>query len=134
MNETNINKLIMLAISKMGARVFRNNTGVGWVGRLVTKTAQFVTLADPRPLHAGLIKGSSDLIGWTPKKVTPEMVGKTVAVFTAIEVKTEKGRVTPEQVQFIEQVRKAGGIAGVVRSPEEAERLIGTTTQQRNNQ
>jgi hypothetical protein len=81
-------------------------------------------LKDPRPLHAGLCQGSSDLIGYTTIKITPEMVGKDLAIFTALEVKTTTGRATPKQVNFIEQVRKSGGIAGIVRTPEEAVNII----------
>ncbi|NBV62639.1 MAG: VRR-NUC domain-containing protein, partial [Rhodobacteraceae bacterium] len=40
------------------------------------------------------------------------------------EVKAERGRVSPEQRQWLEAVQAAGGIAGVARSVEEAERLL----------
>jgi len=39
-------------------------------------------------------------------------------------VKAERGRVSPEQRQWLEAVQAAGGIAGVVRSVEEAERVL----------
>ena len=52
------------------------------------------------------------------------MVGQRVAVFTSLEVKAERGRVSPEQRQWLEAVQAAGGIAGVARSVEEAERLL----------
>ena len=48
------------------------------------------------------------------------MVGKQVAVFASVEVKTDSGRVKPEQQNWLEQVTKAGGLAVVARSPEEA--------------
>ena len=44
-------------------------------------------------------------------------------MFTAIEVK-DRGRPTPEQLNFIAQVKAAGGIAGVARSPEEALEIV----------
>jgi hypothetical protein len=71
----------------------------------------------------GLARGSADLIGWTIRTVTPEMVGQQVAVFTSIEVKTPTGRVKPEQQQWLDAVQSAGGIAGVARSVEDALRL-----------
>ena len=119
-SEGQLLKEIMLAVSKAGARVFRQNVGIGWVGRLTekrqTSEGLVVTLNNARPLHAGLVVGSSDLIGWTPTVVTPEMVGRTVALFTAVEVKAGKNKLTKEQRQFLEHVRSAGGIAVEARS------------------
>ncbi len=83
-----------------------------------------VVIQNARPLHSGLCQGSSDLIGWTTREVTPDMVGKTVAIFTAVEIKTESGKASAEQLNFIGQVRKCGGIAGIARSPYEAQNLI----------
>lgn len=114
----------MLAVGKFSpVKIFRNNVGTGWVGKSKTVPGG-IFLYDPRPLHAGLFEGSSDLIGWTTLKITPEMIGKDIAVFTAIEVKTEIGRASPKQVNFISQVRKSGGISGVVCTPEQAIALI----------
>ena len=83
-----------------------------------------IVLSNPRPFHAGLIKGSSDLIGWNTVIVSHDMVGKKVAVFTAVEIKTDRVKVTPEQTTFIENVNKAGGIAGVVHNEQDAINLI----------
>lgn len=104
MNETNIMKSIMLA--PHGCKFFRNNTGAmkDENGRLV---------------RFGLCKGSSDLIGFRPTVITPEMVGQTVAIFAAIEVKTPTGKPTPEQLHFLERVKALGGIAGIARSPQD---------------
>jgi hypothetical protein len=52
------------------------------------------------------------------------MVGKPVAVFTAIELKAGRTRTSPEQANFIEQLRRAGGIAGIAYTPEEALNII----------
>ena len=92
-------------------RLFRNNTG---------------TLYDRqgRPVTFGLAKGSADLIGWTTRTITPDMVGQTVAVFTSLEVKTATGRVSTEQRQWLDAVQAAGGVAGVVRSVEDAQTLL----------
>lgn len=125
--ESNILKLIQLSLSKLrNVTTFRNNTAQAWVGVPIARTATTITLKDYRPLHAGLCKGSSDLIGWTVVEVTPEMVGKRLAVFTAVECKSERGRATDEQLNFVEQVRKAGGFAGIARTPVEA---VGIVTQ-----
>lgn len=124
MKEGNVIDRVMLEISKLKCRLFRNNTGMGWSGELLRKKEGTVTLGNARPLHAGLVKGSSDLIGWTTVTVTPEMVGKEVAVFTAMEVKTGKLSPTKEQANFLQRVNDAGGIAGVAHSPEEAAGIL----------
>ena len=111
MKESNMQKLIMLAVSEKGSIVWRNNTGV-------LKNEAGI------PIRFGLCKGSSDLIGITPVTITPDMVGNTVGVFTAIEVKTKTGRASAEQMQFIDAVNAAGGIAGLARSPADALELL----------
>lgn len=104
-NETNITHGIMITASKAGSVLIKNVRGL------------FLTLDGKRRVASGLqLKGSSDLIGWTSVVITPEMVGRKMAVFTAIEVKTEKGKVSAEQKHFISEVQKAGGIAGVCRN------------------
>jgi hypothetical protein len=105
--ETNIQNTIRLALSAKGVTTFRNNVGV----------AQF---PDGSRVQYGLCPGSSDLIGWTPVTITPEMVGRKLAVFTAIEVKKPGRYATPDQRRFLTAVEKAGGICGVARSPEDA--------------
>ena len=110
MSEQQIQQHIRLALSRGSVRLYRNNTG---------------TLRDQhgRPVSFGLCKGSADLIGWTTRTITPDMVGQQVAVFTSIEVKTATGRLRPEQRQWLEAVQAAGGIAGVARSVEDAQEL-----------
>jgi hypothetical protein len=122
--ESNNMKRIMLAMGSIKeTRLFRNNVAFAYVGRIVSKTPNTITLVDWRPLHAGLCKGSSDLIGWHTVEITPEMVGKKIAVFTAIEVKGEKGKASAEQVQFINAVNMSGGAAGVATTAEEAKKI-----------
>lgn len=118
-------KRIMLAIGGMPrTRLFRNNVAFAYVGRVINRTPQSITLADWRPLHAGLCKGSSDLIGWNSVEITPDMVGKRIAVFTAIEVKAKNGRTSPEQIQFLRTVNEFGGAAGIATTPEDAQKII----------
>lgn len=109
MSEAAIQQQIRLALSRAGVVAFRNNIGA---------------YTDPktgRPIQYGVCNpGGSDLIGWTTITITPEMVGTQLAVFTAIEVKTPSGKPTPAQLNFIAQVLKAGGYAGIARSPGDA--------------
>lgn len=114
----------MLALGKFpSVKIFRNNVGTGWVGRATTIPGG-IKIMDPRRLDAGLIEGSSDLIGWTSRIIGKEDVGKPVAIFTAIEVKTNLGRASPSQLNFLNQVRAAGGICGVVNDPDDAKKLL----------
>ena len=114
-SEQHIQQHIRLACSTGPVRLFRNNTGV-------------LRDANGRPVQFGLCKGSADLIGWTTRTITADMVGQQVAVFTSIEVKTPTGRLTPEQRQWLEVVAGAGGIAGVARSVADAEALLRDAT------
>lgn len=109
-SETALQNKIRLAVGKLkDVRLFRNNVGM-------INGVQF-----------GLCVGSSDLIGFQSVTVTPEMVGQKIAVFTAIEVKTESGKVSEPQTKFIEMVRKFGGIGAVVRSVDDAVELLKIT-------
>ena len=116
-SEQTIRQHIRLACSIGTCRLFRNNTG---------------TLRDinGRPVTFGLCKGSADLIGWRSVTITPAMVGQTLAIFTSIEVKSSRGRVNPEQQQWLQAVAAAGGIAGVARSVGEAMDLLRITTEE----
>jgi hypothetical protein len=124
LSESQIQNRILLECGRGDTRLFRQNVGQGWVGRLVRRQAGTVELAAARPLHAGLCDGSSDLIGWRTVEVTPDMVGQRLAVFAAIEVKSATGRPTPEQTAFLAAVRDAGGVACVARSVEDAQRAL----------
>ena len=109
MSEAAIQQQVRLALSRAGVVAFRNNIGA------------YMDPKTGRPVQYGVCNpGGSDLIGWTPVVITPDMVGSTVAVFTAVEVKTPAGKPTQHQLNFIAQVLKAGGLAGIARSPGDA--------------
>lgn len=109
--ESGVLHAILKGFSNGPTRLFRNNVGL------------FQT-ADGRKVMTGLCKGSSDIIGWTSVTVTENMVGHKLAVFTAIEVKGPRGRPTKEQVNFIEQVQNAGGLAQICFSTEDVKKLL----------
>jgi hypothetical protein len=104
--------------------LFRNNVGLAYIGDVITNENGSVTILNARPIKFGLCNGSSDLIGWTTVTITPEMVGRTVAVFTAIEVKSATGRASKLQKNFIKRIHDCGGIASVARSLDDAESVI----------
>ena len=134
MREFPIQQRIMLALGTGLTRLFRVNTGTAWQGkgkaepiRRPTQVMCYpgdVVIRQAQPIRMGLCTGGSDLVGWTSHTVSDCDVGTVLAIFTAIEVKSDTGRATPEQLNFIEQVRKAGGIAGVARSEAEAREII----------
>ena len=88
---------IMVALSADGHFVARANVGL------------FFT-ADGRPIKTGLPRGFADLFGhrqWDCRAFY-------------FEVKTAKGRASPEQLAFIAAMKKRGAIAAIVRSVEDA--------------
>lgn len=62
----------------------------------------------------GLGVGSADLVGLTVP----------MGQFLACEIKTPVGRLSDEQVAWLTTARNLGGIAVVLRSSEEAEKLV----------
>lgn len=119
---------IMRALSDAGVTVWRNNTAQGWAGQSVALQPGQTYKArggervvfDAYPIKAGLCVGASDIIGLQSVTITPDMVGKTVAVFCAYEVKSGTGRATKEQANFIAFVRSRGGVAEIVRTEQDA--------------
>lgn len=141
MRESNISAEVAIAISKTthGATLsWRNNVGKGIVisangpkysallAAIMKLASQYGCAASP--INFGLCVGSSDRIGIHPVVITPDMVGKTIGQFLAVEVKTKTGDIRPEQHTFINNVRKAGGLAGVVRSTEDVITLLNPLT------
>lgn len=114
MTEAELLAAIRLAVGNIPhARFWRNNTGA-----LFDVTG--------RPVRFGVgYPGGSDLIGCVQVTVTPDMIGRRLAVFAAAEVKRPSGRVAPHQQRFLDFITEFGGVAGVVRSPGDALRLIG---------
>lgn len=122
-SEKELQSLLMIEASRLGSRVFRNNTGQAWVGKVVARHDKDIVLRNARPFHAGLCKGSSDLIGWTSLNIHQGLVGKRLALFTAIEVKSARGRLSKEQDNFLSVVETSGGLAIVARSLGDLEQL-----------
>lgn len=117
--ETDILNRWRLKWNKWGI-LFRNNVGAAWAGVTVREWTQdgekYITLKGAYRIPFGLIKGSGDFVGWRTMIITPDMVGKPVAVFASVEGKTEGGVLSDDQKRWLLNVRRAGGIAFVVRS------------------
>lgn len=126
MNEAQLQAEIMLRVGSLhGVRLFRNSVGEGWVGRTIRHDGNRLLLENPRRVTFGWCPGSSDLLGYRSREVTPDMVGQTVAQLVAIEVKGPRGRPTIEQTRFLEVVRRHGAAAGLARSVDEALAALG---------
>ena len=111
MRETDLMDRIRLACSTGDTRLWRNNVGLAYT-------------RDGRPVRFGLHPGSPDLIGLRTIVLTPDMVGQRLAVFIGIEVKASHGRISADQGRFLDFLRAAGAMAGIVRSEEDAHALI----------
>lgn len=89
---------------------YRQNTGA-----YKTESGHYVRYGVP---------GGSDIVSITPVVITPEMVGKTLGVYTATECKSENGKLTEPQERFRDHVLACGGIYIVARSTEDIEREL----------
>jgi len=116
--------LVDTECSKRRWRVFRNNVGRAWLGRVTEEymvegkhgPEKVIELLAAHMIPYGLCVGSSDRVGWRPVVITPEMVGQTIAQFAAIEVKTPAyDRLSDEQRNFLQAVVRAGGAAFIAR-------------------
>ena len=115
--EAPVLKDVLLEAGKWCCRLFRNNRGL------------FFTMGGEK-VRAGLeTDGASDLIGFAQIEITPDMVGRKVAVFLAVETKKEgwKGPSTDtekKQESFINFVRHWGGIAFFTNNPDDIKKHI----------
>ena len=116
MTEADIQADIMIEATRLGHRLMRNNVGVARYKRDGREYAV--------PYGVGG-EGGSDLIGLTRVKALVGNKSMELAVFTVVEVKSQRGRVTPEQQQFIDAIRASGGLAAVCRSVEAYRALVG---------
>jgi len=99
--------------------MFRNNTGRAWAGKVVREWTEdgqrCVTIKGAYLMAFGLFKGAGDYIGWETVKITPDMVGQHIAVFTSLEGKTKNGVLSPDQKTWDKNVTVAGGKSIIVR-------------------
>lgn len=98
--------------SRGNCRLFRNN-----VGAFRDSHGNWVSY--------GLAVGTADLIGWQRRVIVPADVGCEWAVFVALECKRKDNYPTDTQAAFLDLVRVHGGISGVVRSLDDANRILG---------
>jgi len=70
-----------------------------------------IEVIDPRWQSFGLFSpGGFDCLGWQTVTITPDMIGERVAVFTAIDAKTDAyNKLSDKQQNFARLVLDAGG-------------------------
>lgn len=113
-DESTVSQEIQIQARHYDCTLMRNNAGacIDNTGRLVRYGLGNLSKKQTE------VFASSDLIGITKITVTPEMVGRTLGIFTAVEVKKEAWK--PEkkldkretaQFNFINWVKAQGGIA-----------------------
>lgn len=127
MSESEIQQLIQIEGPHHKCILMRNNSGAlkDATGRVVRYGLGNISTQQNMRIK------SSDLIGFTEVKITPDMVGKTIAVFTAVEVKDPKWKLSPNdkraqsQLAFIDWIKSHGGIAGFCNSVESFKELLG---------
>lgn len=105
--ENTLTNKIRLMFPTMGGLLFRNNCGT------IKKDDRWIKFGVANP-------GGSDLIGLLKIQVTPAMVGDTLAIFTACEVKGPNGELSKKQIAFLRTVAEAGGIAIVAKGDTDA--------------
>ena len=112
--ETNIQKEIRLHLSRQGALSLRYQVGT------------FFTL-DGRYVDIGEV-GASDLICCVPITITPDMVGKRIGVFAAIETKKVNDSTTKKrkeaQGKFLARIRALGGFATIARNTADVDNAL----------
>ncbi len=107
-------------------QIWRNNSGActDETGRLI----RYGLGNDSAQLNAQI--KSSDLIGITPTLITPAMVGYSLGVFTAYEIKPSGWTLRPSDARGLAQqrfhaiVREACGFAGFVTDPNDIYGII----------
>lgn len=96
-------------------RLWRANSGKGWAGRVIDKKNGILKLCNWGRLEL-FPKGTPDLIGFDSIVITPDMVGRRVAVFVGTELKaTKTDKLKKEQRDFKNMLINLGGIHREVR-------------------
>jgi hypothetical protein len=126
MNEHDIQDKIRVYVSENQlATLFRANVGESWTGNKIERTFDGrIIIYQPRRLSTGLPPGFPDLFGFKTVIITPDIVGRQVAVFAFLEVKQPGKKPTEKQAHMIDFLKKNGAIGGVARSPEETDQLL----------
>ena len=93
-------------------KLYRNSKGMGYY-------------QNGTPTKIGLgPRGFADYVGYVSIVVTPDLVGKRLAVFAAPECKTPENELDTDQAARAREIIEAGGLAGCVRDWETFLRVL----------
>lgn len=111
--ETSIQNAALLEVgTDPDVMVWRNQTGV------------FRAMDDPdRVIKVGN-PGAPDILGVVAVTITPDMVGKTIGVAIAPEMKTGRGKQAENQGKWQRAFERRGGVYRLVRSPGELRDMV----------
>lgn len=123
MKEQSIQNSILIAMGQAGAYGLRVNSGSFWGGEILSYKDNMLLLKNPTKVQ-GAPAGTSDIVGCKPTLITPQMVGKTIGVFVAIEVKKPTKNAEEHQENYLMMMRSRGAITGVAKSPEDVVRIL----------
>lgn len=84
----------------------------------------FRSMDDPTKMVRVGQPGLPDTMLLVATEITPDMIGKTVAVAVAAEIKTAKGRQSDAQARWQAAFEQRGGIYALIRSPDEMTALV----------
>ncbi len=105
-------------------RLWRCNSGAAWGGEFLKPSESFRIFGVRVPLLRNLRKielwpvGAPDLCGFDSVVITPEMVGRRVAVFVGAEIKAGDDKMKPEQKNWRDLIVRMGGVHREVRESE----------------
>lgn len=125
MRESGTTSHVRLEAAQKGVLLLRNNSGGCYddTGRFIRYGLGSFTEKDQ--------KASSDFIGITPMLIMPDMIGRIVGVFTAVEMKAENWKFYQSdkralhQKNFHDMIAQHGGFAGFARNVEDFRKIIG---------
>lgn len=99
-SEKKLTENVRYSEAETGSVLFRNDNGTGF-----RKDGTFFPY--------GLGSGSSDQVGYKETVITQDMIGKKIAIFQCIEIKTLTDKIGYQQIIFYLNIRISGGIAQV---------------------
>lgn len=125
-DERSVQAHVRLAASEAGGFMWRNNSGA-----LFDRQGALVRFGlGNDSTRVNKVMKSSDLIGLIPHLVTLADVGKTLGIFVAAEMKRPGWHLTPgdarghAQLNYINAVKRCGGLAAFVTDVEQYKELI----------
>lgn len=139
-SESTVQREVWIELSRRQvapSTLFRTNSGKAWMSGLgprgvIRLQGGDILIKAARPIALGMaltngdtVPGLLDLNGFTRVTITPDMVGRVLPVYTAIETKaTGGGRKREDQINMVRRLHAVGAIAGFASSAAQAHEII----------